>query len=311
VQLAWSRRPYDVDGVERAIARLATRQCGVVGRAQLLALGVGADQIDRRKKLGRLIPIHRGVYAVGHAAVSDRGRVVAALLAAGPAAVASHRTAAYLWGLIPTLPAVVDVTTHRRARRSRPNLTIHETNRPTASTRRRGIPLTAPLRTLADLAATRPAGEVERATTEALVLRLVTPQQLEAPPAPARTEIERRMLGLVRRAGLAGPKVNHPVGPYRIDFAWLEQKVLVETDGYAVHGHRTAFETDRARDADLHSQGYVVLRFTWRQIADEPLKVAVRLAQSLTRAGQPAAAFSRRSASRPIPSSAAAAAPPA
>ena len=110
------------------------------------------------------------------------------------------------------------------------------------------------------------------------------------------------MLGLVHQAGLPQPEVNHPLGRYVVDFAWLDHHVLVETDGYAVHGHRAAFESDRARDADLHAQGYTVLRFTWRQVADEPLRVAARLAQTLVRAGQPAAACSSRPASRPIPS---------
>ncbi len=280
-------RPYDVAGVERAIAGLATRQRGVVGRGQLLALGVGGDQIDRRIKLGRLIAIHRGVYAVGHEAVSDRGRIIAGLLAAGPGALASHRTAANLYELIPSLPAVIDVTTHRRARRSRPGLTIHETSRPPESTRRQGISLTAPLRTLADLKATRPRQEVDRAATEALVLRLVTQQEvdtvIDTEPAPTRRELERRMLTLIRRAGLAEPKVNHPLGRYVIDFAWPQEQVLVETDGYATHGHRTAFERDRARDAALHAAGYVVLRFTWLQITEEPLEVIARLAQVLSR----------------------------
>ena len=91
------------------------------------------------------------------------------------------------------------------------------------------------------------------------------------------------MLTLIRRAGLPEPKVNHPLGRYVIDFAWPREQVLVETDGYATHGHRTAFERDRARDATLHAAGYVVLRFTWRQITEEPLEVIARLAQVLSR----------------------------
>jgi len=285
--------PPDVDGVERAVARLATRQSGVVSRRQLAALGLGPDQIDRRIRTGRLIPIHRGVYAVGHQAVSDRGRIVAGLLAAGRGAFASHRTSAHLWSLVSTLPTVIELTTHGRAPRSRPNLRIHETTRPPEVRRRQGLPLTAPLRTLADLRATRPEQEAERAMTEALVLRLVTQEQVDtltrSAPAPTRLELERRMLQLVRQAGLPEPRVNHPVGPYLIDFAWLEQRVLVETDGFATHGHRTAFERDRARDAALHAAGYTVLRFTWRQLRDEPMKVVARLAQALARARRLAA----------------------
>jgi very-short-patch-repair endonuclease len=273
--------------VDRAIATVATRQSGVISRGQLLRLGLERKAIDYRLTTGRLIPIHRGVYAVGHEAVSDRGRVIAALLAAGPHAVASHRTAAALLNLIPSMPAVLDVTSHSRARRSRSGLIVHETRSPPPTERRQGIPVTAPLRTLADLARTRPKHEVERATTEALVVRLVTQHEVDTivdtQPAPTRLELERRMLTLLRDAGLPEPRVNHPIGPYVVDFAWLERRVLVETDGYATHGHRTAFENDRARDAALQVQGYTVLRFTWRQVTEQPFKVAAQVAQVLSR----------------------------
>lgn len=265
----------DVVRVERAVARLAARQSGVASRAQLVRLDLGDDAIDWRLKTGRLLPIYRGVYAVGHDALSDRGRVIAALLAAGPNAAASHTTAAALLDLLPSMPAVLHVTTTTRARRSRPGLIIHETTTPPEIERRRGIPLTAPLRTLADLAYPP---EIVR---EALAKRLIAPERLQAPPQPTRSELERRMCELVRRAGLPKPEVNHPMGRYVIDFAWLDHRVLVETDGYATHGHHAAFEADRSRDAHLQALGYVVLRFTWRQITLEPLTVVARLAQVL------------------------------
>lgn len=276
---------YDVVGLERALSRLAAGQDGVVSRPQLARLGFGADQIDRRIKAGRLFVIYRGVYAVGHAAISGRGRVRAALLAAGPTAVASHRTAAALWELIPSMPAILDVTVTTRARRARAGLVIHETRLPPDVRHRDKLPLTAPLRTLTDLAATRPSGEVERAATEATVLRLVTSDELDAaglvPPAPTRSRLERDLLAIVERAGLPRPLVNHRIGAYEVDFAWPHERVIVETDGWAAHGHRRAFEHDRARDAALQAAGYRVLRFTWRQIAEEPFRVAARLAQVL------------------------------
>ena len=57
----------------------------------------------------------------------------------------------------------------------------------------------------------------------------------------------------------------------------------METDGWAGHGHRVAFERDRSRDADLQVQGFAVLRFTWRQVMNETLQVTVRVAQLLSR----------------------------
>jgi very-short-patch-repair endonuclease len=278
------RHGYDVDP-ERVFSWLAGRQDGVVSRRQLLGAAIDGKWIDRRIAVGRLIVIYRGVYAVGHAALSDRGRIRAGLLAAGSDALASHTTAAYLDELIPSMPAVVEVTVTARARRSRPGLVIHETSRAPERRWRDGIPLTAPLRTLADLKATRPAAEVERAAIEALVRRRVTKAQLEAAGLGGvemtRSKLERDLLRIVSEAGLPAPLVNHRVGRYEVDFAWPDHRVIVETDGYAAHGHRRAFEDDRSRDAALQAAGWRVLRFTHRQLGRHPLNAAARLAQVL------------------------------
>ena len=61
---------------------------------------------------------------------------------------------------------------------------------------------------------------------------------------------------------------------------------MVETDGYATHGHRLAFESDRARDADLQAQGYAVLRFTDAQCDHEPLLVVARTTHVLAGRGR-------------------------
>ena len=104
---------------------------------------------------------------------------------------------------------------------------------------------------------------------------------------PTRTAIERRLVRIVRQAGLPRPKYNAPLHGYEVDALWEAERVVVETDGWAAHGHRTAFERDRAKDADLTSQGYAVLRFTWRQIIDRPDVVAARIAAALARRPRP------------------------
>jgi very-short-patch-repair endonuclease len=103
--------------------------------------------------------------------------------------------------------------------------------------------------------------------------------------APTRSELERAMLRLIDDAGLPRPSVNRRLGRYTVDFLWEQEKVVVETDGWAAHGHRQAFERDRARDADLQARGYIVVRFTWRQISEARLLVATRLAQVLAARG--------------------------
>jgi very-short-patch-repair endonuclease len=93
-------------------------------------------------------------------------------------------------------------------------------------------------------------------------------------PDLTRSELERRFLRLCRRHGLPKPEVNVRVGSFEIDFLWRDRSVVVETDGYRFHRGRVAFESDRARDAELKLLGYDVLRFTHRQVAWEASLVA-------------------------------------
>ena len=269
---------------ERALAALARRQDGAVTRAQLLALGFEPQEIKTRTAHGRLAPVYRGVYAVGP--LSDRGRVRAAVLAAGPCAAASHTTAAWLRKLISTLPAVLHITLARGDRRSRPGLVIHRGGlEPADVTHIAGIPVTTPLRTLADL------GWPDRLVREALARDLVRPEQLPDHAAnPTDNDFEDRMRALVAKAGLPQPIAQYPFGPYRLDFAWPEHKVIVETDGWATHGPRAAFEDDRARDAALLAAGWRVLRVTYRRLRREPMLVAAQLAAVLGHSGAAAAA---------------------
>lgn len=89
-----------------------------------------------------------------------------------------------------------------------------------------------------------------------------------------RSELERRFLRLCRRHRLPRPEVNARVGPFVVDFLWRSQRLVVETDGYRFHRGRLAFESDRARDVELKLLGHAVVRFTHRQLVDEPSRVA-------------------------------------
>ena len=288
------------------VAALAGRQGGAVGRAQLVALGVGRRTIDHWLRTERLLPVHRGVYAVGHASLTTRGRAVAALLAGGDAAVLSHRSAAADWRVLPE-PATPEITLLHGRARSRPGLVVHRSGTLAAGDvrERAGLRVTALERTLLDLAAVEPAASLERAVAEAQVLRLVAPASvravaartpghhgiaallaaLDGPSAAAtRSELERAMLRLVRAAGLPRPDVDRRIAGHTADFSWPEHRLIAETDGWHAHGHRLAFERDRARDAAHLLAGWTVVRFTWRQITEEPLRVAAQLAALLSRA---------------------------
>jgi very-short-patch-repair endonuclease len=96
-----------------------------------------------------------------------------------------------------------------------------------------------------------------------------------------RSKFERTFFAALRRSDLPQPIAGHPIPPYTADFAFVAERVVVETDGWAFHGNRFAFEDDRARDAFLAAHGWIVVRITWRRLKREPMLVMVQLAQTL------------------------------
>jgi hypothetical protein len=258
------------DSVDELIARIANRQGGVVSRAQLTARGITRRAIERRLEAGRLRVIHRGVYAVGHDAVPIRGKLCAALLVAGPNSALSHRTAAHVLALLPSMPPFVEITTTQRAPRNRPGLRFHRATT-LETTKRHGLPTTTPIRTLLDLAVTHPY-ELERAASEALVLKLVTEHELKTQQGPGSAELRRLIVGPTRsrferaflkavsKANLPEPLVGHRIGHYTVDFFWPSHDLVVETDGAPYHDHALARRRDVAKTAYLIARGFDVLR---------------------------------------------------
>jgi very-short-patch-repair endonuclease len=292
-------------GPDEAIARLAAKQHGAVSRAQLRLAGVGDGAIDRRIRLCRLHRVHRGVYLVGHPAAPPRAKEMAAVLACGTGAVVSHRSAAGLWALLsPDRGSAVDVTVVDSCARARTGVKVHLARRLEKRDVRRldGIPVTTPARTLLDLAAVVSLDAFERALAEAEARQLVRERDLAEVlsrnggrrgagvlraflvgegAALQRSGAERRLLTLVRAAGLPAPELNVRLGRFEVDLLWRAGRPIVEVDGYAFHGGRAAFERDRRRDAELQAEGLKVMRVTWRQLAGEPDAVVTRLTRAL------------------------------
>jgi very-short-patch-repair endonuclease len=169
-----------------------------------------------------------------------------------------------------------------------------------------GVPVTAPARTLFDIAHLMSAREVERALAQADREELVQQEALRAllrrhprypgtpvlrallesggaAPALTRSEAEERLLVLVRRAQLRAPETNVRIDGVEVDFYWRAERLVVEVDGYAYHSSARAFERDRRRDARLTARGLRIMRVTWRQIVEEPEATLARLAQALAR----------------------------
>ena len=286
---------------ESPIPAIAARQWGVVTRKQLLAAGFDPASIARRIRAGRLHPIHRGVYLVGHSVPTARSREMAAVLACGQDAVLSHRDAAALHELLPhpARPVPVNVSVAERDCRRRPGIRVHRVKawEPGEIGTLDSIPITSPARTVLDLAAVN-AAELEQVLAEAERRRLVRPSELiersrgrpgrpmlrsliEVGPSFTRSEAERRLLRLIRSAALPSPETNARLCGYEVDFLWRDAGLAVEVDGYAFHRSRQAFERDRARDADMAVAGYTVVRITWRQLVEQPEAVVARIAGAL------------------------------
>jgi predicted transcriptional regulator of viral defense system len=293
------RRELCARGLEAAIAVLAARQHGVVARAQLVAAGLGVDAIDHRLRNRRLLSVHRGVYAVGHKKISGHGWYMAAVLAAGPGAVLSYRSAGDLWGVRRTSRRRVDVTTPRRVP-SRWEIETHYAPLPDDETTViKGIPVTTVPRTLFDLAAVVDRLALERAMEQAEAQRLTDPltldDLLQRYPARrgtrklavalelgrkgiTRSKLEERFQALLDEAVLPRPELNAPIElngrRFEADCLWRKQRLIVELDGRAWHDTRQAFERDRERDRLLQASGWRVVRITWRQLRDDPQAVA-------------------------------------
>jgi very-short-patch-repair endonuclease len=261
-------------GRDAVIARIAAKQHGVVTTAQLRAVGLLPSRVADRLAAGRLHRIHRGVHAVGHPNISNEGRWMAAVLACGESAVLSHRSAAALWRIGPVTQLTEVTVPSSSGRAGRKGILLHRsrTLSPTDVTRRAGIPVTKPARTLADLRRVLSREQFARALREAEYLKLSIGDALK--PDRTRTDLEGLFLSLARRHRLPQPEVNVRVDRYHVDFLWGKEGLIVEVDGWASHRTRSAFETDRARDARLSVLGFTVLRFTWRQVEDHPRAVA-------------------------------------
>jgi Protein of unknown function (DUF559)/Transcriptional regulator, AbiEi antitoxin len=279
----------------------------VVSLPQLQFLGLSARAVRNRVATGRLTRIHRGVYAVGHGRLTLRGHWMAAVLAYGPNAVLSHRSAAALHGIRPDNRPKTDVTVPGRSARSRPRIDVHAstTLEPTDVTIIDGIPCTSLARTLLDLADVVDRRGVERAVDQAEVRQIFDLRAVEEVlsradgrqgagalkqvladydgPALTEEELEERFFMLCREASVPRPAVNVWITlgdgvAYRADFMWRDERLIVETDGWGSHGTRQAFEHDRRRDRLLQLAGWDVVRFTWRNVEREPDEVRATIA---------------------------------
>jgi hypothetical protein len=264
------------------IAKMAGRQHGVVTAAQLGEAGIDKDGVWWRLRARRLHRLHRGVYAVGHRSLSWRGRWLAAVLAVGDGAVLSHTSAAALWEYLRPIQGPIHVSLPAAVHRSpRPGLVIHRSRTLTRRdvTRRHGIAVTTPARTIEDI---RPSVEPY------LFRRALRQAELAGHRVPhlglvkrSRSDLELLFLVLCDGHDLPRPQVNVRVAGRRVDFFWPEQRLVVETDSWEYHRGSVGFEDDHDRDLELHARGFTTRRYTGDQLEAAPQAVAADLREAL------------------------------
>jgi len=284
--------------VDMAIAALAATQHAVFGLGQLLELGLSERAIRHRVAAGRLHRIHHGVYSlVPRQLLTREGLYMAAVLACGPGAVLSHRSAAVVHGLKDWGGGGIDVTVPGRTGRRHDGLMIHRstTLTPQDTTVVNNIPCTTVARTLFDLAevVNRRGLEIAFDRSEQqgeLNIEAVQAQLRRSPTRPASSrinallnehyigatltdsELEEAMFALCRRINAPQPQLQYwillPDGgaAIRADFAWPSHKLIVEADGVKYHNTHQRREHDNDRDQRLAVHNWRVIHTTKRQI---------------------------------------------
>jgi very-short-patch-repair endonuclease len=286
------------------VSTLAASQLGLVRTDQVPA----GDRARLRHLARRGVLEHaaKGVYRVRGAPVSWQQRLTAAAWALGREAVVSHAAASRWHGLEGFADDRVEFTLPRElARRATPGAIVHATEHlPRSDVRRvRGLPVTAPVRTIIDLARAGEAlGRLEQAIDSAVELRLVTVDRLvdrvtsiRGPgrwglavldeallDAGGHTVLERAFLRLVRLAGLSRPRtqvVHREGGRHiaRVDFLFPGRDLVVEVSGGRGHSSPAARAKDAARRNELQRLGRQVIEFTYEQVVRRPDEVIATL----------------------------------
>ncbi|MGQ0831554.1 MAG: DUF559 domain-containing protein [Microthrixaceae bacterium] len=280
---------------------------GVLERGRLHRAGISDREIRRRVERGSLRSIHPGVYATFGTPLRYDARVLAACLAAGDGAVASHRSALSLWGLLDG-DQPIDVTAPRATHPVPDAFTLHRPNvlRANDVTVRQQVPITNPMRSLLDAGVELPRHVVSDCIERALVSRLVTVKGLRVilaelgvrgrtGTAALRNHLDQRALGDRRPESMIEPLMARliyadlGIGPIeyqptlvldgvalRPDFLATRAMAVVEVDGLDAHASREALDRDLARQNLLVRHGYLVLRYTTTHLR-RPAKVAAEI----------------------------------
>jgi hypothetical protein len=289
----------------------AARHC-VITFDQLRALGLSADEIDYRADVGRLHRKYTEVFAVGRPDLPLDGVFLAAVLACGPKAILSHRSALRKWGLRGGGTYRIDVTAPRSIKPKR-GIRLHRPLHLDAldTSIVDGIPITSIAQTLLDVAAPSYRFNVgkllhEAAVQELLDMRAIWAVLARSPRAPGarrldwasreevpftRSELEEAALSLFRSFSVPEPETNEWVWDgeklVEVDFLWRKLGLIVEVDGGRYHSTRWRRRQDAAKTAALRAQGWTVIRFADVEINGTPAQVAATVLAAMSGPREP------------------------
>jgi very-short-patch-repair endonuclease len=276
------------------VAQLASRQTGRVSWRQLRSLDVGEATISDWCRAGYLHPELPRVYAVGHPGRTTASDLTAALLYAGPGAMLSHATAIWWHELLNYPPRQIIVSTPRRIR-SRDNIVVHG-RRDLKRVWHNGLPATTPTQAIIDFATTRnpdllrlvlanadyhDALDVDTLARDGCAALRKALAIHQPALARARSDLEILLITFCESQRLPIPETNVYREGWLVDAVWSEERVVVEVDGVKGHRTRAQLERDHQRDLELRAKGYVVLRYTERQLIEEPAAVAADIRRFL------------------------------
>ncbi|HET8566912.1 MAG TPA: DUF559 domain-containing protein [Solirubrobacterales bacterium] len=300
-----------------AVACIAERQHGVVSRPQLREAGLTKAAIEQGIVTGRLYPLFRSTFAVGHPRRDRTCRLFAAALACGEGAVVSHGTAAALHGLWDFWTPDVEVIAPVEAGRKHDGIRRRFVPPPSPEQvmRKSGIPCTTPSRTIVDVARLASPKLLADAVEQAAVLevlniaeiegilstgrrrgekkldRVLEPWRRYSPRVRLRSRMEARMLPLLTHQALPIPDCNEKLRiegeTFEVDFLWRDQKVVVETDGGRFHDNPVAQARDAHRNRVLARAGYRVPRIGWDELRDDPDRAIAEIRRFLTSSAVP------------------------
>ncbi|RZT88934.1 very-short-patch-repair endonuclease [Pseudonocardia sediminis] len=283
---------------------LLLRQNGVITREQAVRCGLSDRTVSRRVAAGAWRTLYPGVFLVGGHRLTDAARVRAASLWGGPEAVVSGPAAAFWLRMTERFDGSVDLTVHSTTRRRpRPGVRVRRRDlRPADRVMVNGLAVTEPGLTALEAAAVLPDGvafldrvlqqhhvrfeHLHEAYCGAVgahgMARAGVLLRECADRADSRAE--RRLVRVLRRAGITGFVVGHPLGRMKIDIAFPDARLAIELDSWAWHTDHDRFEADREKGNALTDAGWNLLRITWKELTEHSDRVVARVRSALLRA---------------------------